>query len=70
MTAARPPLSPFTRAGLLVLILTAEFFAIEAGLRLYGGSEGSTTFQSMFVDDPFVGHRLRPGARIHYASDR
>lgn len=57
-----------TRVLLLVLILIAEFAAIEGGLRLYGAFEGSTTFQSLFMDDPEVGIRLRPGARIRYST--
>ena len=67
--APRAPVSATRRVLLFGLILAAQFVLIEAGLRLYGGSEGSTTFQSLFMDDPFVGHRLRPGARIHFASD-
>jgi len=68
------PVSPVSssvvfRVLLFGLIVAAEFALIEGGLRVFGGDEGSTTFQSMFIDDPFVGHRLRPGARITYSSD-
>ena len=41
---------------------------IEAGLRAYGAFEGTTTFQSLFMDDPEAGLRLRPGARIRYST--
>ena len=57
-----------SRACLLVLILILEFAAIEGVLRAYGAFEGSTTFQSLFMDDPNVGIRLRPGARIRYST--
>ena len=45
-----------------------EFALLEAGLRVYGSSEGTTTFQSLFMPDPHVGVRLRPGARIRYTT--
>lgn len=51
-----------------VLVLVAEFAALEAGLRVYGSFEGTTTFQSLFMSDPFVGVRLRPGASIRYTT--
>jgi lysophospholipase L1-like esterase len=57
-----------TRALLIVLILIVEFAALEAALRVYGAFEGSTTFQSLFMDDPRVGIRLRPNARIRYTT--
>jgi hypothetical protein len=56
------------RAVLLVFILILEFAAIEGTLRLYGAFEGSSTFQSLFMDDPDVGIRLRPGTRIRYTT--
>jgi hypothetical protein len=52
----------------IVLILVAEFAVLEAGLRVYGSFEGTTTFQSLFMADPFVGVRLRPGASIRYTT--
>jgi len=57
-----------TRAFLLVLIFVAEFAALEAAIRWYNAAEGSTTFQSLFMDDPEVGIRLRPGAHIRYTT--
>jgi hypothetical protein len=56
------------RAFLLLTILVAEFGALEGGLRLYSAFEGSRTFQSLFMDDPAVGIRLRPGANIRYTT--
>jgi len=56
------------RVGLLAVILVAQFAALEAGLRWYGGSEASPAFQQLFMQDPRVGHRLRPGAAARYTT--
>lgn len=56
------------RVGLLSLILLAQFAALEAGLRWYGGSEASPAFQQLFMQDPRVGHRLRPAAQARYTT--
>ncbi|HEX5069099.1 MAG TPA: hypothetical protein VFV78_02700 [Vicinamibacterales bacterium] len=56
------------RAFILALILIAQFAVLEAGLRIYGAFEGSTTFQSLFMDDARVGIRLRPNAQIRYTT--
>jgi lysophospholipase L1-like esterase len=56
------------RLGLLALILLAQFAALEAGLRWHGGSEASPAFQQLFMQDPRVGHRLRPGATARYTT--
>jgi lysophospholipase L1-like esterase len=53
---------------MLVLILAAEFAVLEAGLRWHGGSEASPGFQSLFMQDERVGHRLRPGASTRYST--
>ena len=62
--------SPSTgvRWAVALLILVVEFAALEAGLRVYGASEGTTTFQSLFIRDAEVGSRLRPGASIRYTT--
>ena len=57
-----------SRGLLLALIFILEFAAIEGALRIHGAFEGSTTFQSLFMDDPDVGIRLRPGAHIRYTT--
>ena len=41
---------------------------LEAALRLYGGSEAGPSFQSLFMQDSRVGHRLKPGARTRYTT--
>ncbi len=64
-----PVITPTGRRVLiLALILAAEFAGLEAGLRVYGAFEGGSTFQSLFMDDPQVGIRLRPNARIRYTT--
>lgn len=35
-------------------------------MRMWGSSEASPAFQQLFMDDPIVGYRLRPGARTHF----
>jgi hypothetical protein len=54
------------RLAVLALILVAEFVVLEAGMRVAGGTEASPSFQALFMTDPDVGHRLRPGARSLY----
>lgn len=58
----------WSRVGLLAVILTAQFVALEAGMRWWGGSEASPAFQQLFMQDPRVGHRLRPGASARYTT--
>jgi len=64
------PSSSSVRMRVLVgiLIFVVEFAALEAGLRIYGAFEGTTTFSSLFMDDPDVGTRLRPNAQIRYST--
>jgi len=50
------------------VILALEFVTLEAALRFHGGSEASPGFQSLFMSDPRIGHRLRPGARTRYTT--
>ncbi|MCL4814713.1 MAG: SGNH/GDSL hydrolase family protein [Vicinamibacteraceae bacterium] len=58
-----------TRARRVVWFLAmvaAQFFVFEAGMRVVGGSEAAPEFQSLFMRDPRVGHRLQPGASTRY----
>lgn len=57
-----------SRILLFAVILVAELAVLEAGLRWYGGSEASPGFQSLFMNDPAVGHRLKPNARTTYTT--
>jgi hypothetical protein len=55
-----------TRLLLFAAIMLAQFFLFEAGLRLAGGSEAAPVFQQLFLQDPVVGYRPRPGARARF----
>jgi len=52
----------------LAVLLVGEFAVLEASLRWHGGSEASPDFQSLFMDDAQVGHRLRPLAHARYTT--
>lgn len=56
------------RIAVLAVILAGQFFLIEAGMRAVGGSEAAPSFQQIFMQDPRVGHRLKPGARTIYST--
>ncbi len=56
------------RLAVGAVILIAEFAVLEAGLRIAGGSEAAPGFQSLFMQDPDVGHRLQPGAHTRYTT--
>jgi hypothetical protein len=53
---------------LLGLILFGEFVILEAGLRLFGTMESNFAFQSLFIPDDRIGHRLRPGISVRYST--
>ena len=53
---------------LLGLILFGEFVILEAGLRLFGTMESNFAFQSLFISDDRIGHRLRPGTSVRYST--
>ena len=55
-----------SRPFLLSAIVLAQFFLFEAGLRLAGGSEAAPVFQQLFLQDPVVGYRLKPGATARF----
>ncbi|HUL73313.1 MAG TPA: hypothetical protein VLT86_09450 [Vicinamibacterales bacterium] len=56
------------RVLVLIALLAGEFAVLEASLRWYGSSEASPGFQSLFMDDDQVGHRLRPNAHARYTT--
>jgi lysophospholipase L1-like esterase len=56
------------RVLLILAVFTAQFLVFEAGMRIVGGSEAAPAFQRLFMTDPRVGHRLRPGAETHFAT--
>lgn len=57
------------RRGLLVAaIVAAQFVLFEVALRTWGHSEAAPSFQALFMPDPAVGYRLRPGARTRFVT--
>ncbi len=61
-------MSVLRRAAIVGVILVLEFAVLEAGMRVWGSFESSSAFRSLFMDDPEVGVRLRPNARIQYST--
>ena len=51
---------------LLVLIVVLQFALFESGMRVWGSSEAAPSFQGLFMDDPVVGYRLKPGAKTRF----
>jgi hypothetical protein len=56
------------RALLFLAIATAQFALFEIGLRVWGHSEAAPSFQALFMPDPAIGYRLRPGARTRFVT--
>ena len=56
------------RALLFLAIAAAQFALFEAGLRIWGHSEAAPSFQALFMPDPAIGYRLRPGARTRFVT--
>ena len=64
--SSRPPLTP--RRDCASSIFVAQFVLFEVGLRTWGSSEAAPAFQGLFADDPSMGYRLKPGARVRFAT--
>jgi lysophospholipase L1-like esterase len=56
------------RLAVFALVLAAQFGVFEAALRTWGSSEAAPAFQGLFENDPVIGYRLKPGARIRFAT--
>ena len=56
------------RVALFLFIVGAQFLLFEAGLRTWGSSEAAPSFQGLFVEDPVIGFRLRPNARVRFTT--
>jgi lysophospholipase L1-like esterase len=54
------------RVVLLVLIVVLQFALFESGMRVWGSSEAAPSFQGLFMDDPVIGYRLKPGAKTRF----
>ena len=57
------------RALLIFAIAAAQFALFEIALRLWGHSEAAPSFQALFMPDPAIGYRLRPGARTRFVTE-
>ena len=57
-----------SNAALLCVMVVAQFWLFEAGLRLRGGSEAAPEFQRLFMPDETIGYRLRPGATARFTT--
>jgi len=55
-----------SRILLFAAIMLVQFGLFEAGMRLHAGSEAAPAFQQLFMRDPEVGVRLRPGASARF----
>ena len=53
---------------MLFAIAAAQFAIFEIALRAWGHSEASPAFQTLFMPDPALGFRLRPGARTRFVT--
>ena len=56
------------RLLLIGIILVGQFAVLEAGLRMFGGTEASPDFASLFMPDDRIGYRLRPDTSIRYST--
>jgi hypothetical protein len=54
--------------AVFALIMAVEFGVFEAALRTWGSSEAAPAFQGLFANDPVIGYRLKPGARVRFAT--
>jgi lysophospholipase L1-like esterase len=57
------------RLALVAAIFAVQFAVFEAALRTWGSSEAAPAFQGLFEGDPVLGYRLKPGARVRFATD-
>ena len=56
------------RVVIVLLVMAVQFGVFEAALRVWGSSEAAPAFQGLFIRDPDVGSRLKPGARIRFTT--
>ena len=57
------------RLALFGAILVLQFAVFEVALRTWGSSEAAPAFQGLFEGDPVLSYRLKPGARVRFATD-
>jgi lysophospholipase L1-like esterase len=57
------------RLALVGAIFALQFAIFEVALRTWGSSEAAPAFQGLFEGDPALGYRLKPGAKVRFATD-
>ncbi len=48
--------------------MAIQLAVFEVALRTWGSSEAAPAFQGLFTNDPITGYRLKPGARVRFAT--
>jgi lysophospholipase L1-like esterase len=56
------------RIAAFLFVMAVQFGIFEVALRLWGSSEAAPAFQGLFMQDPDVGFRLKPGARTRFGT--
>jgi lysophospholipase L1-like esterase len=56
------------RFAAFAIVMAIQFGLFEAALRTWGSSEAGPGFQGLFTNDPIIGYRLKPGARLRFAT--
>lgn len=55
-----------TNLLLCAAVCAAQFAAFEFALRAWGGTEAAPAFQRLFMPDPVIGYRLKPGVTTRF----
>jgi lysophospholipase L1-like esterase len=56
------------RIAAFLLVIAVQFGIFEVALRVWGSSEAAPAFQGLFMQDPDIGFRLKPGARTRFGT--
>ena len=56
------------RIALALVVLVVQFALLEGAFRTFSADESGPAFQALFMQDPRVGYRLRPGATARYTT--
>jgi lysophospholipase L1-like esterase len=58
----------FRHLAAFAAILAVQFGIFETALRVWGSSEAAPAFQGLFDGDAVIGYRLKPNARVRFAT--